>query len=218
MAVRSDENKRSPLKAWVRALERTAPIERDRTLTLPVVIGRLGEHLGDAPALLSTATTLSYRSLAKACNRYARWGLARGLSAGDVVCLVMENCPDYMAIWLGLSGIGITVALINTHLSGELLAHSLNLVAPRWVIAGPSLAGAVSAARARLGAQVECWVTGEGGHDLPRLDAASAAFSGEPLGAGESRAPTLDQRALCIYTSGTTGLPKAATVSHFRLM
>ena len=27
MAAHSDENKRSPLKAWVRALERTAPIE-----------------------------------------------------------------------------------------------------------------------------------------------------------------------------------------------
>ena len=143
MAVRSDENKRSPLKAWVRALERTAAIERDRTLTLPLLIGRLGERLGDAPALLSSATALSYRSLAAACNRYARWGLARGLSAGDVVCLVMENCPDYMAIWLGLSGIGTTVALINTHLTGELLAHSLNLVAPRNVIAGPSLCAAV---------------------------------------------------------------------------
>jgi len=218
MAVRSDENKRSPLKAWVRALERTAPIERDRTLTLPVVIGRLGEHLGDAPALLSTATTLSYGSLAKACNRYARWGLARGLSAGDVVCLVMENCPDYMAIWLGLSGIGTTVALINTHLTGELLAHSLNLVAPRLVIAGPSLCAAVSEVRARLAPGVECWVNGGGSHELPRLDLAVAALPGEAPQKSEVRAPTLDERALCIYTSGTTGLPKAANVSHFRLM
>jgi len=218
MAVRSDENKRSPLKAWVRALERTAPIERDRTLTLPVVIGRLGEHLGDAPALLSTATTLSYRSLAKACNRYARWGLARGLSAGDVVCLVMENCPDYMAIWLGLSGIGTTVALINTHLTGELLAYSLNLVAPRLVIAGPSLCAAVSEVRARLAPGVECWVNGAGSHELPRLDLTVAALPGEALQKSEFRAPTLDERALCIYTSGTTGLPKAANVSHFRLM
>ena len=32
------------------------------------------------------------------------------------------------------------------------------------------------------------------------------------------RAPTLADRALCIYTSGTTGLPKAANVSHYRLM
>jgi fatty-acyl-CoA synthase len=35
---------------------------------------------------------------------------------------------------------------------------------------------------------------------------------------GEVRAPAVADRALCIYTSGTTGLPKAANVSHFRLM
>jgi fatty-acyl-CoA synthase len=218
MAARSDEHKRSPLKAWMRALERTAPIGRDPMLTLPVLIGQLADRFGDAPALVSPAATLSYRALAAACNRYARFALAHGLRSGDVVCLAMANCPDYMAVWLGLTGIGVTVALINTHLSGELLAHSLNLVAPRWVIADPALAGAVNAARARLGAQVECWVNGEGGHDLPRLDAVCAGFSGEPLRASESRTPTLDQRALCIYTSGTTGLPKAANVSHFRVM
>ena len=218
MAAHNDENKRSPLKAWVRALELTAPIEKDRSRTLPVLIGQLAEKFGEAPALLSGQAQLSYRSLAAACNRYARFGLARGLAHGDVVGLVMENCADYLAIWLGLSGIGVTVALINTNLRGELLAHSLNLVAPRYVIAGATLAGALSEARSALAPGVECWVNGESAHDLPRLDLAIAALSGAPLEVAEFRAPTLSDRALCIYTSGTTGLPKAANVSHFRLM
>jgi fatty-acyl-CoA synthase len=218
MAARSDENKRSPLKAWVRALERTAPIERDPTLTLPGLIGRLAGRFADAPALLSTETALTYRSLAAACNRYARWGLARGLTAGDTVCLVMANCPDYMAIWLGLSGIGVTVALINTNLRGELLAHSIKLVAPRYVIAGATLCAAVSEVRTRLPASLECWVNGAGGGDLPRLDLAIASLPGDAPEPSQFRAPTLGDRALCIYTSGTTGLPKAANVSHFRLM
>jgi hypothetical protein len=58
MAAQGGEHKRSPLKAWVRALERTAPIERDRSLTLPVLIGQLGERLGDAPALVSDVKSL----------------------------------------------------------------------------------------------------------------------------------------------------------------
>jgi len=218
MAAHSDENKRSPLKAWVRALERTAAIERQRTLTLPVLIGQLGERYGDAPALVATGATLSYRGLAAACNRYARWGLSRGLAHGDTVCLLMANCPDYMAIWLGLSGIGATVGLINTNLRGELLAQSINVVAPRYVIAGVSLAGALRTVRPRLAPGVECWVSGTDPGDLPPLDEAIAALPGEPLSAGEVQPPTLDDRALCIYTSGTTGLPKAANVSHFRLM
>ena len=218
MAAHSDENNRSPLKAWVRALERTAGIERDRSLTLPVLIERLAERFADAPALLSPDAALSYRGLAAACHRYARWGLVRGLGSGDTVCLVMANCPDYLAIWLGLCRIGATVALINTNLRGALLAHSLNLVAPRHVIAGASLAEPVRAVRPLLAAGVECWVSGPGGGDLPRLDEAMAGLAGDALRDDEAPAPSLADRALCIYTSGTTGLPKAANVSHFRLM
>ncbi len=218
MAVQSDENKRSPLKAWVRALERTAPIDRNPHLTLPALLGQLAERHGDAPALSSPASTLTYRGLAGACNRYARWALARGLQSGDVICLFMANCPDYMAIWLGLSRIGVTVALINTNLTGEALLHSVTTVAPRGVIAGAGLAATLNGVRARLPAALECWVHGASDSGLPRLDLAVADFSDEALAAGEFRAPTLAQRALCIYTSGTTGLPKAANVSHYRLM
>jgi fatty-acyl-CoA synthase len=218
MAADSDENKRSPLKAWVRALERTAAIERNRSLTLPVLIGHLAERFGDSPALVSTHAVLSYRNLAAACHRYARWGLARGLSRSDTVCLMMANCPDYMAIWLGLSGIGASVALINTNLRGELLAHSLNLVAQRYVIAGASLSEAVRTVRPLLLPGVECWVNGPGGGDLPRLDESIAGLPADALRATEVHPPALEDRALCIYTSGTTGLPKAANVSHFRLM
>ncbi|HSY04958.1 MAG TPA: long-chain-acyl-CoA synthetase [Steroidobacteraceae bacterium] len=218
MAAGSGENKRSPLKAWMRALERTAPIGRDPRQTLPLLIGRLAERYGEAPALVGADTTLSYRALAGACNRYARWGLAQGLAPGEVVALLMTNCPEYLAIWLGLTGIGATVALVNTNLGGTLLAHSLQLVKPRYVIAGAPLAAALQAVRAQLPADVGCWMSGAGEAPLPRLDLAVGALPPEPPPAAQYRAPTLAERALCIYTSGTTGLPKAANVSHLRLM
>jgi len=218
MAASRDENKRSPLKAWVRALERTGPIERDPACTLPVLMQRLAQRFQDAPALVAPQTTLSYRGLAAACNRYAHWGLAHGLVAGDRVGLLMANCPDYLAIWLGLSGIGVTVALINTNLHGEALTHSLTLVTPRYVIAGTAHAAALGAVRAQLTEGTQCWVLGDGAHDMPRLDLAIASLPAEAVPAGQFRAPTLADRALCIYTSGTTGLPKAANVSHYRLM
>jgi fatty-acyl-CoA synthase len=131
----------------------------------------------------------------------------------------MANSPEYLAIWLGLSGIGVSVALVNTNLRAELLAHSLNLVAPRHVIAGSSHAQAVRAIRPLLTAAPECWVSGVAEEDLPALDEAVAALPGEPFAVGEiPAAPALEDRALYIYTSGTTGLPKAANVSHYRLM
>ena len=114
MAAQGGENKRSPLKAWVRALERTAPIEKSPARTLPALLDELAVRFDQAPALVSRDTALTYQGLAQATNRYARWGLNRGLGAGAVVCLLMENCPQYLAIWLGLTRIG---AVMEIHVS-----------------------------------------------------------------------------------------------------
>ncbi len=218
MRAASDASARSPLKAWLRALERTGAIGRDPSETLPLVIDRLAERFGDAAALIGSGTCLSYGALAEASHRLARWGLAQGLRRGEAICLLMGNCPEYLALWLGLSRIGVSVALINTHLRGELLRHSIESVRPRHVIIGASFAGVLAQVRTGLGAGVGCSAYGAGPHDLPRLDLAAASLSGAPLAAAECPLPVLADRALLIYTSGTTGLPKAANVSHLRLM
>ncbi|MDB6090475.1 MAG: long-chain-acyl-CoA synthetase [Gammaproteobacteria bacterium] len=218
MTPPSGENANSPLQAWVRALQMTAPIERGSAPTLPVLIDTLGERFGARPALVSADASLSYRSLADAVNRHARWALEQGLVAGDVVCLLMPNCPDYMAVWLGLTRVGVIVSLLNTNLTGEVLAHSINSVAPRYVIVAGVLSRALRAARAHIPSTVQCWVHGPGDHELPRLDLEVARMPAEKLTAAEYEPPALGDCALYIYTSGTTGLPKAANVSHLRLM
>lgn len=218
MRAASDASARSPQKAWMRALERTGAIGRDPRETLPVVIDRLAERFGDAAALIGSDTCLSYGALAEASHRFARWGLAQGFARGEAICLVMRNCPEYLALWLGLSRIGVSVALINTHLRGEPLRHSIDIVRPRHVVIGASFAGILAELRTAIGAGVGCSAYGAGPHDLPRLDLDAASLSGAPLAAAECPLPVLADRALLIYTSGTTGLPKAANVSHLRLM
>jgi fatty-acyl-CoA synthase len=204
-------------EAWIRALERTAGIDRD-SLTLPVLIAQLGRQFGAAPALVSAEATLSYVELAARSHQYARWGLSLGLRAGENVCLMMGNCAEYMAVWLGLSRIGVSVALINSQLAGDALVHSINIVTPKTVIVGSDLAPRLTAVRARLGAAVSCWMYGHGTEDLPPLAQELARFPGDDLGDAECAAPPIDGVALYIYTSGTTGLPKAAKVSHYRVM
>ncbi len=206
------------LSAWTRALALTTPIAQHPQLTLPVLIDRLGERFGPVPALLSPQASLSYRALAQQSRRYARWGLSLGLKRGDVVGLLMSNCPAYLAIWLGLTRIGVTVALLNTHLTGERLAYAIDLVLPRHLICGASLSAQLESARPRLARGVDCWIHGAGESALPRLDLALGSLADTPLGDGDYAPPSLTDRALCIYTSGTTGLPKAANISHFRVM
>jgi fatty-acyl-CoA synthase len=208
----------SAAKAWVRALEMTAKIDAAPMRTLPVVIDELAARFGAAPALLSTGETFTYRQLAERARRYARWALAEGLRPGDAVALMMPNRPDYMAIWLGLTRVGVVVALLNTRLTGAALRHVVGAAEARLVVVSSKLAGVLKDALAGRARDTAVWVHGEAGPAEPRLDAAIEVLSADPLAPHETPEVRLSDRALLIYTSGTTGLPKAAHVSHHRMM
>src|SRR5580658_3512715 len=103
----------SPAKMWLRALAVTAPIPDNPHRIFPIVVEELAEKFGGAPALLAEGKCLSFDELAERSNRYARWALDQGLNKGDTVCLLMPNCPEYMAVWLGITRIGAVVSLLN---------------------------------------------------------------------------------------------------------
>jgi fatty-acyl-CoA synthase len=208
----------SPAKMWLRALETTGQIGNDGARILPTVVGELAKALGDSPALLSASECLTYRELSEKSNRYARWALGQGLTKGEVVCLLMPNRPEYLAIWLGITRIGGVVSLLNTNLNGASLAHCINVVDPRHVIVSAELIDSFVSAQPHIAADVKIWVRGVGDHNLPRVEDQVGRMSGEALTNDEVRPPDIEDRALCIYTSGTTGLPKAAYVNHYRLM
>jgi fatty-acyl-CoA synthase len=210
----------TPSKAWARALAYTAPIARNPDATLSTQINDLAETFGDRPALIGKDVTLSYRALAARANRFARWALAQGLGRGDVVCLLMHNCPEYFAAWLGITRTGAIAALVNTNLVGDSLTHAIRAASPKCIVVGADLAETVAAARAAIESAVPCWVQGTDGcvHDMSPLESALEAQLSMPLKASECAPPSTRDPALYIYTSGTTGLPKAAVVSHHRVL
>src|ERR671930_841578 len=149
-AARPAGRKTSAAQAWSRALELTAPIASNPRRILSTVIEDRAGRIGDAPALLSDGECLTYAGLAARSNRYARWALDQGIGAGDVVCLLMPNRPEYMAIWLGITRAGGIVSLINTNLTGASLAHCINIVAPKHIIVDAELLAAFGSARRQL--------------------------------------------------------------------
>jgi fatty-acyl-CoA synthase len=204
----------SALHAWVRALEATAPIGKQPRRLLPHVIAEIAQTQGASPALISDNETLTYHALIERANRYARWALAQKLAKGETVCLMMPNRPDYLAIWFGITSVGGVVSLLNTQLRGQSLAHCIDIVAPRHVIVAGELTDEFRSAT--LSSQPKIW--SHGGEDFARIDREIEGLSGEPLSPSERRDVAIADRALTIYTSGTTGLPKAANVSHHRLL
>jgi len=212
--TRGGAGKETALHDWLRALEATAPIAGNPQRTLPRAIEELAQSHGDAAALISARGTLTYRALVERANRYARWALSQNLKPGETICLMMPNRPEYFAIWLGITGVGGIVSLVNTQLRGPPLAHCIDIVAPKHIIVAAELIEPLRFAAPA--SRPEIWSYGDS--EFPRIDCEIERFLPAPLTNAERRAVTLADRALTIYTSGTTGLPKAAIVSHRRLM
>ena len=205
------------LNDWVRALENTQR-RRASPITLLSALRAVADRQGGEPALIGLHEQLTYDELAQRANRYARWALAQALKPAEVVCLLMPNQPDYVAIWLGLTQVGCVVALLNTHLTVDALAHSIRESGASHVIAAGSLMGNARAVVGQLPAATMWWAHGAGDATMPRIDLAVASHSGHELDVHEQRSPSPHDCALLIYTSGTTGLPKAAKVTHSRIM
>ena len=195
---RSGSSNRSAAKAWLRALELTAPIANNPDRIFSTVIEELADTFRDAPALLSDRECLTYRALAERSNRYARWALDQGLAKGDAVCLLMPNRPEYMAIWLGITRVGGVVALLNTNLAGPSLAHCINIVAPKHLIVAAELLDPLTAALPDLAGAAKIWAHGPGHDHFPRIDRDMQQHAGEQLRNTKCRPLTIEDRALYI--------------------
>lgn len=204
----------------LRALKATIHIGKNRTRVFPHVVAELAETHRGRVALISDRETFTYAELNGRANAYARWARENGVGKGDTVALMMANRPDYLAVWIGILRVGGAVALLNTNLTGQALAHCVSIVNPKHVIAGAEFEAAYASAEALVtcAPRPRPWLHGAGAGGWTRIDEAANAQSREPLAAAELPALSIEDRALYIYTSGTTGMPKAANINHYRLM
>jgi fatty-acyl-CoA synthase len=214
---RPSRGRPSAAKSWLKAIELTSRIEANPHRLFADLVEEWSKRQPDRPALISEAETFSYRMLAERINRYARWALSTGIEAGDTVCLVMPTRPDYVAAWLGITKVGGVVALINTKLVGLSLAHCINVADPEHVILANELTDVFETVRPFLKRAPKIWIHGSQDGEAT-IDAALDRMDGSQLSPAERGGVTISDRALLIYTSGTTGLPKAASISHRRIL
>jgi fatty-acyl-CoA synthase len=169
-------------------------------------------------AVLCGSQVLTYRDLGEGANRYARWALEQGIKRGDAVALLMDGRPEYLMAWLGIVKLGGVVALLNTNLRSKALAHCIDAVKVRHVIAGSELGESYASALPHLQTRPILWATGTPIAGAEDLDSALAEKSPAAVDEAVRDGLTAKDNAFYIYTSGTTGLPKAANFSHMRML
>lgn len=207
----------SASKIWLKAIELTARIETLPGRLFADVVDDWARRQPDRAALITDDASLDYEGLSKRINRYARWARSVGVAKGDTIGLIMPNGIDYVAAWLGISRVGGVVALINTKLVGPSLAHCIDVAKPSHLIVAHGLTETLGGALPHLKTDAKIWIHGDARSERV-IDVALAALDDGPLSPDEHGGVTIDDRALLIYTSGTTGLPKAASISHRRIL
>ena len=140
----------SASKIWLKAIELTARIETLPGRLFADVVDDWARRQPDRVALVTDDATLDYDGLSKRINRYARWARSVGVAKGDTVGLIMPNGIDYVAAWLGISRVGGVVALINTKLVGQSLAHCVDVAKPSHIIVAHDLTETLESATPHL--------------------------------------------------------------------
>ncbi|CAG9784546.1 unnamed protein product [Diatraea saccharalis] len=152
---------------------------------------------------------------------------SKGVKKGDVVGVMMSNCPEMPAIWLGITRLGGVAPLINTNQTGNTLLHSINIAKCDMVIYGDEFEPAFQEISQDLNPSIKLYKftnrklnpSNDGVRVVDSTnDFTSMLESTPPAAWTKSEGDGFNGKILYIYTSGTTGLPKAAVISSSRMV
>jgi fatty-acyl-CoA synthase len=205
------------LASLARTFWRLRGVKPDSGSTIVDIVEQWARHTPDAPAIMCAEMTLSYAALNSAADSVAHWARVRGIGRGNCVSLLMENRPEYVIAWLGLLKVGAIASLINSNLRGSALAHCVAVCETRHLIVEAELAEAYLEARPFLESPPEAWAIG-GRAGLNDFSSALKAAPKTPADPRWRDDVVCADTAFYIFTSGTTGLPKAAKISHLRML
>jgi len=156
-------------------------------------------------------------------NQLARVLASKGISRGDTVALFMENRAEYALSMLALLKLGASGSLINNSLTGAALVHCLKATDARGCIVGAERSAVFVEVLDELNwtdGQPLLWFADGEGDEVPAwaTDARTEMPSMAKTNLEVTRSIKAGETALYIFTSGTTGLPKAALVSHRKIV
>ncbi|MHA2009301.1 MAG: long-chain-acyl-CoA synthetase [Promethearchaeota archaeon] len=177
----------------------------------------------DKPAIKFEDTTITYKEFNELVNKYANYFLSIGLKKGDIAKVLIKNRIEFLLIYTANAKIGVISSLINTDLRKKTLIHCMNITSGKIVIIGEECFKAFNDVRTSLNlsdAQQLCFIHDFNEIDLPEgfVDLPQTVNNfpvNDPLSTDEIM--TSDVLAY-IFTSGTTGLPKAALLTHSRVL
>lgn len=187
-------------------------------MTLWEMMEQTAQRRGNHIAAWFAEQTMTYEQLHQTSLRVMGALQAAGIGIGDRVAVMLPNCPQYLAIYYAVTGLGATLIQINPMSTPTELTFLLTDSGATLLFAYGPLLPVVQAARAHTPL---CTVVGvnlqPGGDDAAAdvwFDQFVTAVPGKPAAGLDPKTAI----AVLQYTGGTTGRPKGAMLTHYNLV
>ena len=165
-------------------------------MTLATLLAARAAELPGRDLLRMPGRTLTYGEFDREVNRLANGLLAAGVERGEMVGVMLPNCPEFALLWLALLRIGAVQAPVNTAFRGAGLAHLLELTGCRLLVVDESCLPVLAEIRSGLNHLEKVVTRGE-------LEGLRGVARDPGIAVGE------EEPAQVFFTSGTTGRSKA---------
>jgi fatty-acyl-CoA synthase len=169
-------------------------------------------------AIIFEGKHIRYAELYSRVNQSSCWLQSLGIEKGDRVAVMLNNCPEFIELYLACSKLGAIFVPVNFRLVTPELDYTLSNSRPRLFVFGNEYSEAILSLKPNsrrplmlLASFPKCSLS----DDVLDYRAESAAFEGSKPFLTKSMAPADgEEPQVIMYTSGTTGLPKGAVLSH----
>lgn len=199
------------------------PPAADDIASFSLLVEENARRIPDAVALICEGESETWQGLNVRANRVASVLKAQGIGRGDCVSVFMQNRIEFVVQVLAITKLGAIGGLINTNLTRQQLTHCITLTESKKCIFGEELTEPLNEVRGELSlkdGQDYLFIRDQGTDPAPNWAVEiDSRDGGHPHDDHiEARQLPTGSTAFYIFTSGTTGLPKAARVSHRRLL
>lgn len=210
-----DEIRRGTFRRNLRGLLKTQEITAD--MSWAELLEEKKHMYPDRVILLNEDREFTYRQMDENANKVANLFMSLGGYRGKGVAIIMNNCSEYMDVFIGSQKIGMYSIPMNTSLRGKSLQYILDHSDAEFLVIDDEYMEAFNKIADQVKNIKKVIVRFSKQQDklLPAgmIDLADAykQSPGKPVGTYEP-----DDICFILYTSGTTGLPKGVIYRYGR--
>lgn len=178
--------------------------------TLGDIIRNNARWYANRPAIVCGERRLTHAQFSDRAHRLASGLAGLGTRHQDRICVLAQNCVEYLEAYAAAELSGYILATVNYRLAVPEMAYIIGDASPRVLIFEAEYCEQVETLREKLPRNVQYVIVGDGPDWAHRYE--DVVAGGSPEGTSWQSRP--EDIAYLMYTSGTTGRPKGCMLGQ----